>query len=89
MTGEHGDPFRRAKRLRVELGVLTGMLTPYDSPNVWWRCTEGLPKDARVVGMREEYGCLILYLESDEWEPVDNGHEPPDVYVGFLRMDLP
>jgi hypothetical protein len=79
---------RRRKLVSITTWLLHNMLSP--GPAVQLQCTEGLPRNARFIGLTYDFQCDIyaLCFESDEWEPVPLFEPLPNLSIQYMRWEL-
>ncbi len=54
-------------------------------------CIQGLPSDARFIGMAYEplRNVYVLCFESEQWEPVPEGKTLPQLDVIYRSIEIP
>lgn len=81
---EFVQPLLRYKRFLVKPETLVAIMTETH----WLRWT-GCPSDAKAVGFYwdTDRACNVMFIESQEFEPVDAGAEVPFIDIRIVRGD--
>lgn len=79
---------RRRKLVSITTWLLHYLLSP--GPAIQLQCTEGLPRDARFIGLTYDFqrDNYALCFESDEWEPVPLFAPLPNLNIQYMRWEL-
>lgn len=79
----------KRKQLMVSGKLIVDMFRLVNWPDGVEVASDGLPADCRVVGARyePEHDAVILTLESDEFEPVQDGAIAPFITPLYRRTE--
>ena len=85
-----GNEHRREARRRV-LYVTPEALELLCESGSSWKVAEGLPKDTRIIGSGYDgrNNRLVLYIESEEFDPILEGEDYPQHHCLFARIEVP
>lgn len=76
----------RLRRLLVSPALVTNIIRNGVSAA---EPAERMPNDLRIVSCAWENDQIALYIESERFDLVDDGHSPPDWNLIFRRVETP